>query len=674
MSEQSDDLPAAGDAEAPSPLPEGPGQAGHTGRWWVLGSVLSVLALACVGAGVLVGFQVIAARRAAPDALQDRYRLAEQHYRHGRYAQAVEACRALRDGAPESLAARRARVLMRSAQTRIALEAGDLKSARRKLATAEELLDELADVPALAKWVAAVRADRDLLPRLATEWAESQRVLTAAKQMLVQGETRGALHFLAREVPGVKLSVQQQNELRDLRTAIYQALFKDAVRKAVSTGRHLTDLQRFNKADWAFAEAQTNLQEADQMGYLTEADYKTLARAIAEGVEKLANARDFALADEAIRVAREEGKLSAERDALRRALRTTEQIRPSRVVGLRDRLKVVELEIAFADVLERARQAGEDEAVAMLAEFVAAHPEHTEAASALRAMESDLQWGKLIAAGDAAARAGNWAGALKQYGAAARTKTDTALEDRLDQTRYEIAMQEAREARRQKRYDDALAAAARAALACPPAAAGAKAWQQETRRQQKYEADLVAAKAALAAADRKEAARILEAVQPQTPEVLALRDQVAYQQERQSALNAMRRRDYRAAYEHLKTAKERARPGEETRQIIELMSRVEPLLRPVMPPPAPAPAPPERLGLIRSPLLLPSGTSTGLLYSNGYFPGVSFGSGQQIYLGGASYPVFHRRRGSRFPATRVRGLRGNLMPRAGRPARSDRGP
>ena len=623
--------------------------------WRMPAIVVSAAALVCVGAGVLVGLYVASARRVAPEALQKRYRQAEHDYRLGQYAQACEACRELRDLAPDTTHAAKARVLLRFAQTRMALAAGDVKSARSRLVEAEELLDELADTEGLRGWVAAVRADNELHPRIATEWAESHRILTAARQLLAQGQARAALHFLTRELPGARLSVQQQDELKDLRGAIYGALFTEAVRRSIRTGSHLTDAGRFDKADWAFADAQTNLQEAELAGCLAADVRQALQAALSAAIEKLTHARAFETASEQIRLAREEGKLAAERDALQRALAAADKVRPSRVAGLKQRLAAVELEIAFVEALTRAEQAPNDQAVAILEQFAADHPEHAEAASALAAMKADRQWGKIITEGDAAMRAGQWSRAHEKYEAAARIKQDDALADRLAHAEYETTMQAARKARADKRYDDALAAADRAAGVYPAAAEKVQAFQDETRQQQKYDADLSAAKAAVAAEKLAEALRILQAIQPQTPEVLTLRDQLTYQQQRQLAIDAMRRRDYPTAYEHLKAAKEHAQPGEQTRQIIELMSRVEPLLKPPAPEPAPLRAAPElRMGLIRRPLYQPFGSGMYGLYSNGYFPYVAFGYHDQVYLGGQYYPIFYRRHHERGPSRHPR--------------------
>lgn len=662
--------PAETSSPGPAEADKDAGQQSRGTSWRAVGIIVSAAALVCVGAGVFVGIHVASTRQSYPEALQKRFRQAEQHYRQGRFAEAVAACRELRDFAPQTPHARKARVLLRFAETRLALEGGEVKAARRKLAAADELLDELAEADELRGWVRAVRADYELHPRIATEWAESRRVLTGAKQLLAQGQPRAAMHFLARELPAARLSIPQQDELRDLRAGIYGALFTDAVRRGIRTGSHLTGLGRFDKADWAFAEAQTNLQEADQMGYLAADAHRALQAALTAGIEKLADARDYQAATEQIRLARDQGKLAAERDALQRALRTAEKVRPAQAAGLKQRLRAVELEMAFADALARAEQATSDEAVAVLAEFAAAHPEHTEAASALEAMKADRKRGQRIAEGDAAMRAGKWAEARAKYEAAGQIKTDAVLEDRLAHAAYEMTMQTAREARREKRYDAALAAVDRAARLYPPAAEQAEAWRDRTLQEQKYVSDLGEAKAALAAGKRKQARQILENMQPQTKEVLTLRDRAAYQEQRQLAIDAMRRRDYEAAYEHLKTAKEHAQPGEEIRQIIELMGRVEPLLKP------PAPQPPRavepRLGLIRAPLYRPFGYGMHSVYSNGYFPYVAFGYHDQIYLGGTYYPVFYSRGRRDRRATHGPRRRPQPQPvlRAGRPSKN----
>ena len=184
--------------------------------------------------------------------------------------------------------------------------------------------------------------------------------------------------------------------------------------------------------------------------------------------------------------------------------------------------------------------------------------------------------------------------------------------------------------------------------------------QEEARAERKRQADLAAAKAAVAAGQWAEAKTLLDGINSTDPQVAALRNKVALGQHMAMAQTEMLRGNYAAAQVQLRAARGLAPAGgQEMREIDALIARIDSLLEPATPVVVSVPSSPPTSGSYNyTPVYTPSvvgtwwpqryGTVGPRRYYHGPRPRTSYeyrGSYRRYpYVGpsGATNPTPHR--------------------------------
>ena len=510
-------------------------------------------------------------------------------------------------------------------------------------------------------------------PQLAASTAASvpadsttyQRAIELAQQYAGFAEYDAALSKLD-ELTGVRLSPVQLRQLQRMRRQIREAMIAHDCRRSLRIAEMRTDVKRFDEAQEALAQASARLQQARLMGHLSAQTHESLRAVVQEQRQRLADARRYHTAVAAAEEAGRDGNRRAEQGALERAVSAAADanVSAARQRAMRRRLADVRAEIALAEVMAKAGAAAPDEALRMLREFARRHPGHVEATRAIVEAGAQQRRQRLVQQGDGAFGAGRWSEAATQYRRAAAMGKDAALTEKIRRCDYESAMARAREARKDGRYPDALAAADTARAAWGAGADRARQWQEQTRLERQQRADLAQAESAAAAGDWAAAKTALDRITSSTPEVAALRGKVAVEQHMASARGEMLRGNYPAARTHLKAARDHAPAGGENRREIDaLIARIESLLRPIPPVKVAVPAPagpadgrlpppdaPRALGTrslygdVYFPETLPAGYEGGYVGSSGYYGG--YGGWYPYYpqVWGNPYGWYHARR------------------------------
>lgn len=449
-----------------------------------------------------------------------------------------------------------------------------------------------------------------------------QRAIELARRHAGFAEYDAALSKLD-ELTGVRLSPVQQRRLQHMRRQIREAMIAHDCRHSLRIAEMRTDVKRFDEAQEALAQASARLQQARLMGHLSAQTHESLRAVVQEQRQRLADARRYHTAVAAAEEAGRDGNRRAEQGALERAVSAAgdANVSAARQRAMRRRLADVRAEIALAEVMAKARSASPDEALRMLREFARRHPGHVEATRAIVEAGARQHRQRLVQQGDSAFGAGRWSEAATQYRRAAAMGKDAALTEKIRRCDYESAMARARQARKDGRYTDALAAADTARAAWAAGADRARQWQEQTRLERKQRADLAQAHSAVAAGDWAAAKTALDRIKSPAPEIAALRGKVAMEQHMASARGEMLRGDYRTARAHLMAARDRAPAGgEKRRQIDALIARIDSLLKPIPPVKVAAGAPAGPAGDRLPPPDAPRALGTRSLYGDVYFP------------------------------------------------------
>ncbi len=395
-------------------------------------------------------------------------------YESGRYADAATALAAVRTKHAGTSEGNKARVLEHLATARLHLADSEQQADWQNL-TAQALADAAKAIKAVqassaspdAKWIEnrereilelndSLTATRIFLSALADARTHlEQRKFDTAEQFLTQGT-----------ITGVPLTRTQRQRIEDYRKEIRLAEFRIRHAEYLDSGQqHLEQAiatrnpESFDTAKQAFEGAQ---QWLDAKGEILPADERDRLRAgLADSMTRLQRERDYRDTLAAAEGARDAGDMDRERAALERAV----AMKPNPAMA--QRITAILAETAYRKGAAALEAGNFAEARPFLQEALRHDPQHTPATAALEQIDRGGRKQDLLAAGDRAFATGDLPGALKSYLLAAEVEPDAALTDKIRETRYQIALQDANALRKDKKYPDAQAAYVRASEIAP---------------------------------------------------------------------------------------------------------------------------------------------------------------------------------------------------------------
>ena len=478
----------------------------------ILGAVIFLGVLGVV-VGLVIKQNMAKSREAA--AAREAFAEPNRQYEQGRHAEALAGFEDLRQRFRGTRESAMALILIPLCKAHLAVLEEDPNAewklkARAAVDEAEANLKKVqrARVKLPPKWVEKVEAQIERFESDIPLKEIFRRAIQDARVALEQGEFDRARAFLGRM--GIAPTPAQELQIKTLRKEIDLKEFWTVYNRHVETGDSRgADADKTGLLE-TFAEARAAYDKAGQWLRSAKGDVldveqrKQLAGDLAARRRKLSRRRDYRAAMIAADKARKDG----DRDEELAHLQTAYKITPT--PALKKRIGAIRSDISFEQAGAALADEKYAEAERLFSLALKHNPDNARAKEALDELERSGERRKLVAAGDRALAAGDYADALKSFRAAVNIEASDDLKTKIIECRFQMHLADARRLRKvaeshrppvATEYDDALVAYEKARAVKPSEGEMVAAEIATMKRRQQYEQ--WAAKAAAAEAKQR---------------------------------------------------------------------------------------------------------------------------------------------------------------------------
>ncbi|MCD6304207.1 MAG: hypothetical protein J7M21_04515, partial [Planctomycetes bacterium] len=438
-------------------------------------------------------------------------------------------------------------------------EAQAMDRAKKVQATRRELYD----------WsVSAKRMIADFHPYYVATRTFREAMAQAEKQFEARHFDEARL-ILSRQLRGVSPTRRQTERMRRFLAKVDLTELTGKLAAQIQKADDLVAQNKFAEAEQAYQKAQEMLA-SEQASILPPEQAGRTSRSIAEKLKRLTENRALRDAVAAVEQARQSG----DKSRLLAALRQLNRVQPSEKVAAE--MQTIQAELALARGRE-SKAAGKIEEARQYFLKSLQFKETREARDELALLDRASQRADLISAGDADFTGLKWADALAKYQQAAKLKMDDALQNRIVECQFRIALGEADQLRKAGKYDEAAAAYQKARALKPASAPLIDARLEAMAADRKYEQLMSQGMDALKRQQWAKARGFFEAAQQvrSTAEVGSAIAETRYQENKARGQEAFEQNDYNGALGYFKLA----RGFKDTPEIRALISQVEAKLK-----------------------------------------------------------------------------------------------
>lgn len=452
----------------PDPTPTAPLPREPLSRKARIGLIAAGLAvvLGLISGLVLYGLQQRAQAERERNTAEGLYDTAGQAYAAGDFEKASEVFRRLQEEFGGTELSRKARPLLLMTQVQQAIRDHNWTEAQSLENQAESALEELqvsTGSEAMTEWTRKRLGNLEELREARYSAQVCWEAMQQARRDIARAQRVDEFDSIQRELEqrvgadDVNLTPDQEEQVSEVIDEIQRAQFRFRIAGYLQTG----DLERrqedFDRAEAAYTEALNLFATDDGAQRLAPSDRRELKAEVEQRLAGLADARQEAKLNAAIRTAREAGDIEALRVALEEAVKYSGWSEPQRA-DFQQQLASLESQVRIAQAKQSIEQGKPAEAVRVLEDLLESVPDHAEAQALLETARDAEQRLRLINRGQVALSEEAYDEALDLFLEAAEIGMDEDLQKSIAEAKYRGALARGDRLLEAKQYDQAIEA------------------------------------------------------------------------------------------------------------------------------------------------------------------------------------------------------------------------